>query len=379
MTDVVVVGAGAIGAACAWELARAGAQVTVVERTTPGAEASGASAGILSSFAPGRSDPVAAVCRLSRELYEPLAAALLDEAGIDVELGRTGHLDLCMTEDEVRWARGAAADPANRADGLVFVPADDLRRLEPAITPHARGALHIPRSSWVDNPKLVRALALAGERRGVRYRLGEGVEALLREGDRVTGVRTGTGVLGAGAVVLAAGAWSGAIAGAPPALALRPVKGQMLALANLPAVVRHVLYRGDVYLVPRRSGECLVGATLEEAGEDRAVTLEGLRWLLDEALRTAPGLAGAPFLRAWAGLRPATPDDRPVIGPWPGCPGLFVATGHYRNGILLTPVTARIVREWVMDGRSSIAADVFLPDRLVRAAGRPVPGARPLT
>jgi glycine oxidase len=373
VADVVVAGAGAIGLACAWELARAGAQVTVIERAAPGAEASGASAGILSSFNPARSGPVAALARVSRDLYEPLAAALLEESGIDVELGRTGHLDLCMTDEEAAWARRAAADPAHGPEGLTFLAAEDLRRLEPAVTPRALGALHVARGSWVDNVKLVRALARAGERRGVRYRLGEPVTALLRAGGRVVGVRTGAGAIAADAVVVAAGAWTGAIAGVPAALALRPVKGQMLALANAPPIVRHVLYRDDVYLVPRLSGECLVGATVEDAGEDRTVTLAGVRWLVEAALATAPGLAGAPFLRAWAGLRPAPPDDRPVIGPWPGSPGLVVATGHYRSGILLAPGTARIVREWVLEGRSSLG-DAFLPDRLVHGAG--VRGAR---
>jgi glycine oxidase len=121
-----------------------------------------------------------------------------------------------------------------------------------------------------------------------------------------------------------------------------------------------------VYLVPRLSGECLFGATVEDGVADRAVTLEGLAWLLGEAFRTAPGLAGLRFLRAWAGLRPATEDGLPVVGPWPGAPGLLVATGHYRNGILLTPVTARIIRDHVVDGRASPPADALLPARVAK-------------
>ena len=164
-------------------------------------------------------------------------------------------------------------------------------------------------------------------------------------------------------MVLAAGAWSGAIEGAPAALAVRPVKGQILAFANAPPLVRHVLFRDDVYLVPRLSGECLFGATVEDGVADRDVTLEGLGWLLEEAFRTAPGLAGLRFLRAWAGLRPATEDGLPAVGPWPGVPGLLVATGHYRNGILMTPVTAQIIRDYVVEGRSSLPVAALLPDR----------------
>lgn len=365
--DAVVVGAGAIGVACAYELARAGLSVTVVERGEPGAEASGASAGILSVPEPSRRDPLAALGRLSRELYEPLSEALREEANIDVGLGRTGHLHLCMSEGEARQAQRVAESPAERREGTAFVSADDLRRLEPAVSPAALGALYLPRSSWVDNVQLVRALVQAGERRGVRYVVGQRVEALVRSADRVTGVRVGSlGVIDSPVVILAAGAWSGAIDGAPAGLSVRPVKGQILAFDNASALVRHVIFREDVYLVPRLSGECLFGATVEDGVDDRHVTLEGLGWLLDEAFRTAPGLGSLRFLRAWAGLRPATEDGLPVVGPWPGTPGLMVATGHYRNGILLTPVTARIIRDYVVEGGSSLPVAALLPERLAR-------------
>jgi glycine oxidase len=366
--DAVVAGAGAVGAACAYELAKAGLRVTVVERAEPAAEASGASAGILSFPDPTRRDPLAVLARLSRDLYDTLADALREEAGIDVGLGRTGHLRLCMSGEAVREARRIASDAAAREDGFSFVSGDELRRLEPAVGPAASGALHIARGSWVDNVQLVRALVRAGERHGVRYLLGEPVEALIQARDRVTGVRAGRhGVVEAGVVIVAAGAWSGKIAGMPPELAVRPVKGQILAFDNASGLVRHVIFHEDVYMVPRLSGECLFGATVEDGIENRDVTLEGLAWLLQEAFAAAPGLAGCRFLRAWTGLRPATADGLPVVGPWPGAPGLFVATGHFRSGILLTPVTARLIRDHVVDGRSALPGAALLPDRL---AGR---------
>lgn len=366
-SDVVVVGAGAIGAGCAYELARAGLQVTVVERGEPGAEASGASAGILSVPDPSRRDPLAVLGRVSRDLYEPLADALREETSIDVGLGRTGHLRLCMTEAEVRRAEALVADPAARGTGMSLVALDDLRRLEPAISHSALGAVHIPRGSWVDNVELVRALVRSGERRGARYLVGGTATALVRDRDRVTGVRVdGVGVIEAAAVIVTAGAWSGAIEGMPAELRVRPVKGQIVAFDNRDGLVRHVVFRDDVYLVPRLSGECLFGATVEDGPTDRDVTMDGLAWLMEELYETAPGVGRLRFLRAWAGLRPATDDGLPVIGPWPGLPGLLVATGHFRSGILQMPATARIIRDHVVDGRSSVPAAALLPDRLVR-------------
>ncbi|MGH7268527.1 MAG: NAD(P)/FAD-dependent oxidoreductase, partial [Candidatus Rokuibacteriota bacterium] len=279
---------------------------------------------------------------------------------------------LCMSEGEARWGRAAAAAPPSPTERVEFLGPEDLRRLEPEATTEARGALYLPQNGWVNNDQLVAALVRAATRRGVRFLLGQPVEEVLQAGGRVTGVRArGVGTVDTGRVVLAAGAWTGEIKGVPPELTLRAVKGQMLALGHSPKLFRHALVRDDVYLVPRASGECLVGATVEEDPVDKSVTPAGLHWLLTEALITLPALARSPFRRAWAGLRPATPDGLPVIGPWPGLSGLVVATGHHRNGILLAPVTARIVREWIVDGRCSLAVDAFRPDRLQEP--RPTP------
>src|SRR5262245_23472219 len=245
--DVVVVGAGAIGAACAYELAAAGARVTVIERAEPGAEASGASAGMLSAFTGKRAGPAGELHRTSRDLYEPLARALLEESGIDIHHERGGHIQLCMDDDEVRRARKLAADHAQDPEKVEFLTAEEVRELEPEVTLEARGGLFLPRNEWVNPGRLVVALVAAAAVRGVRFLLGQPVEALLRSGGRVTGVRArGIGTVEAGAVVLAAGAWSSEIAGVPPELRLRPVKGQMLALGNDPPVISRAVVRDEI-------------------------------------------------------------------------------------------------------------------------------------
>lgn len=364
--DVVVVGAGAIGTACAYELAVAGLKVTVIERDEPGAEASGASAGMLSAFTGERGGAIAELSRLSRDLYEPLGEALLDESGVDIHHQRAGHLELCMGEDAVRWARAMAAEHGGGSERVEFLTAEELRDLEPEVTPEARGALFLPRNEWVNNGRLVTALVGAGTRRGVRFLLGQPVEELIVSAGRVTAVRArGIGTVEAGAVVLAAGAWTSQIAGLPSELRLRPVKGQMLALGNDPPLVSRAVIRHEIYLVPRATGEVVVGATVEDGVADKTVTPAALHWLITEALTTVPAFARAPFVRAWAGLRPAGPDGLPIVGPWPDLPGLLVATGHFRSGILLTPVTARIIRDWIVKGGCALPAEPFLPDRLL--------------
>jgi glycine oxidase len=364
MTDAVVVGAGAIGAACAYELAGAGLAVTLVERREPAAEASGASAGLLSAFTGNRAGDLGRLCRLSRDLYAPLAEALREETGLDIHHERGGHLEVCTSDAEARWARKLAAE-AGGPEPVEFLTRDALLALEPAVTPGARGGLLLPRNEWVNNGRLVFALVEGARRRGAQVRLGGHVTELRRAGSRVTGV-SGPGLdrVDAGTVVLAAGAWSGQIAGAPAALGFHPVKGQILALANDPPRFRHALLRGEVYLVPRRTGECIVGATVEDGVADKTVTPDAVRWLLAEAAATVPALAGATPLRAWAGIRPGSADGLPVVGPWPDLPGLVVATGHNRSGILLAPVTARIVRDWTVSGRTDLPAAPFSPERL---------------
>lgn len=342
--DVVVVGGGVIGLAIAREAARAGMSVRLFDRGEPGGEASGASAGILAAqleaHHPG---PLLAPALASRALYPDLAAALLDESGVDVDLRRDGALVVArgaaMADELARtfeFQRGLGL-PVERLD------AAGLRSAEPALTEAAVFGLRLPDEASLDPVRLVDALRLAAERAGAEIAARTEVEALLVSGGRVSGVRAAGGAAHpAGAVVIAAGAWSGALAGPgivpPPS---EPVRGQIVVF-EAPGLIRHVLSGGTGYLVPRTDGRVLAGSTMERAGFDRRVTAEGLAHLAAAALALVPGLAPASFHRAWAGLRPAAPDGLPVVGAG-AVAGLLYACGHLRNGIVLAPLTARAI------------------------------------
>ncbi len=359
--DVVIVGAGVIGCATAWELVKSGLRVAVVERGQPGEEASGAAAGMLApETAEGREEPYAMLARMSRDLYGSLADELRDASGVDIERQTTGHLHLLT--DEAEFSRHVPPEAE-------LLSADDVLRLEPAISPKIHGALLFRGNHWVNNRRLVAALAQAASRRGVEFFLGSEVEEILREEDRVRGIRGRSVTIQSAAVVVTAGAWCGMLGGLTPQLVVDPVKGQMLSVETIPSVIRHCVYQDEVYLVPRPSGELLIGATVERVGYDKHVTPEALHWLLSEALTAVPALAQRPVLRSWAGLRPAVADGLPVIGPWPGLQGCFVATAHFRNGILLAPITAQLIAEWVKGKRPALPVEPFLPDRLVSSTG----------
>lgn len=365
--DLVVVGGGIIGCAVAYELAKAGLAITVVERAAIGAEASGAGAGMLAPQ--GESSAWSPMLRLglaSKALYPALAEELRERTGLDIEYQTGGNL-YCFL-DEGDEAVGRAACAWQREAGLkaeLLRPAE-VRALEPDLSLEVRGALFIPEDHWVNNPRMVTALANAAALERVVFVTGE-VSAVLRSGDRVTGVRVGDGTVRAAAVILAAGAWAGQLAAtAGLELPVGPVRGQLLCLEAIPRRHHHLLHAKDYYLVPRVGGEILVGSSLEWAGFAKQVTAEPMRSLLDAVIALVPPLGRFPIKASWAGFRPWAPDERPVIGPWPGVEGLFVATGHFRNGILLAPITARLLRELIVGHAPSVDLTPFLPDRFVK-------------
>jgi glycine oxidase len=363
--DVAVIGGGVMGCAVALRLAARGVAVTVIERGIPGAEASSAAAGMLApqteADGPG---PMLELGLASRALYPALAAELLDASGIDIGHVPSGVLALALDDAEERAlaARGAWQLACGlRAEAL---GPDDAARLEPALGPVVRAALRFPDDAQVSPPALARALSQAAAAAGARFLQGRYVRRVRVERGAAVGVDLDGELLPAGAVVVAAGSWSGLVEGAGvPAQVVRPARGQLVAIETRPPLFRHVLsVHGRGYLVPRRDGTVIAGSTMEMVGFRKEVTVGGLAEILGLARTLVPRLADAPVVGSWSNFRPYTEDQLPVLGPT-GVRGLVLATGHHRNGILLAPITAAAIAELVATGRSAIDLAPFSVSR----------------
>lgn len=367
-TDVVVVGAGLQGASVALRLAQAGTRVTVLERAVPGAEASSAAGGILSpgveAVEPG---PFHALCLASLARYAAFAREVEAASGLAVGYRGGGTLEVAF-DDAHAALLAARAERLGKA-GLPVEVLDDaaVRALEPGLSRTARGALFFRDEASVDPRLLGRAVYIAAARAGARFLTGQ-VRRIVTEGGRAAGVDHESGRIAAGAVVLAAGSWSLLVEGhgLPPG-AVRPVRGQIAVLDTRPPLLSRVVFSGNGYVVPRADGRILCGSTMEEVGFEKAVTAGGLRHVLDVALEIAPALAAAPVVETWSNFRPASPDGEPILGAG-SVPGLFYATGHSRNGILLAPITADAVAAAVLGRAAPVDLTPFSPARL--GAGR---------
>jgi glycine oxidase len=368
--DVVVVGAGVQGSSVALRLAQAGRNVVVLERAVPGAEASSAAGGILSpgveAVEPG---PFYALCRASLARYPAFAAEVERLSGMSVALRALGTLEVALDDDHAKIL-AARADKI-LAHGLPVEVLDDgaVRRLEPAISPEARGALFFADEASVDPRALARAVYVAAARAGARFVTGQ-VRRIVAEGGRVRGVEHEGGRIEANAVVLAAGSWSLLVEGhGLPAGAVRPVRGQIAVVDTRPPLLSRVVFSGHGYVVPRPDGRILCGSTMEEVGFEKAVTAGGLRHVLGVAIGIAPALERAPVVETWSNFRPASPDGEPILGPGT-VPGLLYATGHTRNGILLAPITADAIAAAILGQPPPVDLAPFSPARLAVILGR---------
>jgi glycine oxidase len=374
---VTVIGAGVIGLSIAWRLAARGASVTVFDRGAAGGGASHAAAGMLAAAMeaePGE-DALAALGRASQARWPAFAAELQQATGIDVELRTEGTLILALTaDDRAHLLHRLAFQQQQLGLPVEWISAAEARRREPHLPATIAGAIWSADDHQVDNRKLAAALHAAAQAAGVIVHEHRAVAAIKNDGRRATGViLEGGEQVDADIVVLAAGAWSRAIAGVPRELQppVRPVKGQMLALQMDPAspLISHVVCAPGVYLVPRRDGRLLVGATVEEAGYDAQLTAGGILTLLEAAWRALPAIEELPIGEMWVGHRPGSRDDAPILGPGP-IEGLIYATGHHRNGILLTPITSEAIAQLILEGAADPILAPFAIERftLVRAA-----------
>jgi glycine oxidase len=371
--DVVVVGGGPIGLASAWRAAQAGLRVTLVD-AAPGSGASYAAAGMLAPVTEAHygEEQLLALNLASAEAWPAFAAEVEAAAGMPIGYAGGGTVVVAFDADD-----HAALDELHRYHERLGLPAErlrarEVRAVEPMVHPSARSGMVAASEQRVDPRALTAALVHAAERAGVAL-VADAVVEIVVQGDRATGIRTASEFL-AGTVVLAAGCHSGSIAGLPPAARppVRPVKGQILTLNGPPVVTHSVrgLVRGSsIYMVPRGDGRLVVGATVEEMGWDTTVTATATYELLRDAITVVPAVGELELVEVRAGLRPGSPDNAPMIGAG-ALDGLVVATGHFRNGVLLTPVTADAVVTLLTSGAVPEVVRAFDPCRFSRAEVR---------
>ena len=368
--DVIIVGGGVIGCSIAWRLAQAGLKVTVFERGRVGCEASRAAAGMLTPQG-GATGPGAFfdLCLRSRAMYRIFANELTEASGIDVEYKDEGTLFVVLRgedeEEKTIWAQWQieAALPIEDVS-------NHLHRIEPAVTELATRAIFLPEEHQVENRRLMDALEVAMTRAGVELKKGADVSALTTDRGNVTGVESNGERFACGLVIVAAGAWSSTLL-EPLGLNIQviPALGQMIAVRSAQSPISRVVHASDVYIVPRRDGRILIGATVEYAGFQKIVKVSATRHLLNSAVELVPSLESAEIVETWSGLRPDTADHLPVIGP-SGVDNLWLATGHFRNGILLAPLTAELIRDSIIDGRLRNELQPFGVDRFTSPNNR---------
>jgi glycine oxidase len=357
--NITIAGAGVVGCAIAYELASRGARVRVLDSRGPGGGATRASAGILAPHIEGHDPTMLALGVRSLDLYDEFVSRVVTDAGTKVEYERKGTVEIASTLDEANRLKRRARSLGNARIEHELLDAGDVRRLEPAVTRQAVAGLHIPRHGYVAAGDLTRALASAAINRGATFDVGSVVAV---EDGRV---RTADAVIESDVVIVAAGSWSTSLDGVSASPdAVKPIRGQLLQLRLPERPAERVIWGEDCYLVARQDGSVLAGATVEDVGFDERATSSGVQQLLHAALALMPALAGAAFEEVRVGLRPKTVDELPAVGASSTMPHVFYATGHYRNGVLLAPLTARLVADLVLEGRADDQLALLQPRRL---------------
>jgi glycine oxidase len=367
--EIVVVGAGIVGCAIAYELSRRGASVVVVDDRAPGMGATQASAGVLAPFIEARHDgPLLELTARSLGLFDEFIARIRSDSDSTVTYERTGTLDVALDVDSFADLREMHARLTSRRVVADLLDAAAVGQVEPHLSSGAVGGLLIPTHGFVAAAELTRALAAGARRRGATFVEGGRVTRVTRDGSALRLLTAGTSprTLRADVAIVAAGSWAGAVRleGVNTPVPVRPIRGQLLHLHWSGAQqLRRILWSERCYVVPWRDGTVLVGATEEDAGFDERTTLAGVQDLIGAACELLPSAWTASLLAAKVGLRPGTPDHIPIIGWSSVLPNLMYATGHYRNGILLAPLTAELVVTAVLDGRTDPMLELTRPQR----------------
>lgn len=363
-SDVAIIGAGIVGCAVARKLAREGASVTVIDRDEPGRQASWAAAGMLAPQAEAdREDPFLSLLLRARDEFPRLAEDLRLETRMDVGYRTDGVLFVGFDEEDAAEMRRRFEWQSKAGLDIEAISGDEAREREPILSRAVTGALLVAGDHQVDNRALARALWFSAHSAGAHFLIGHAAQRLEKTGAGLQIELASGDAVGADRVVLAAGSWSGGLAGLPRAVPVEPVHGQLIALDTAPPLLRHVIVGPRGYLVPRSNGRLIVGATMERVGFRTGVTAAGLRFLADVAAEISPELADRRVVAHWSGLRPGTPDNRPILGPDPDLPELIYATGHFRNGILLGPLTGEIIGEVAMGRPSPVDLAPYRADR----------------
>lgn len=366
--DVAIVGGGVIGCAVAYYAARRGAKVVLLEGEKVGAGASGQTVGLLATQGARQdSDPLANLMLRSRALYESLYEELGESTGLDVELVRAGSLHVATDVESERNLAEVYHAQEREKSSMEWLDGREARELEPNLTQGARAALYAPEDAQVNPPRLVQALALAIVHQGAEIKEGVRVTGFISNGRTVSGVRTTEGSISADKVVLAGGVYGAVLAGQLPVdLPVFPVKGEILTVSARPTLMKTSILAGGLYLVPKRDGRVIVGSTEYPGVYDPRPTLGGVASLSRVAAEMVPGLSSALFVGAWGGLRPATPDGYPILGPVEGWENLLVATGHYRNGVLLAPITGQALSAAALGETPAVDVSHFAHRRFAR-------------
>ncbi len=365
--DAVIAGGGLIGASIALELADAGLTVGVFDAREPGREASWASGGMISPAPenPGMI-PFVPMSLASVALYPEFIRRVEGLTGMDVGYRKSGALDVILTgnaEEELSTVIALQHGVGLKAKAL---RAKQARQMEPALTEQLQAAIFREDEASLDTRAFTDATLKAAEQKGVKIFARNGAKAVWKAGNRCRGLILEDGQAEAKWTVIAAGCFSARIEGAAEYAPVSPAKGQMIALRSESVEIERILWLEHKYLVPRRDGRIIAGSTIERTGFDHAVTAGGVQLILREVMKMVPGLETARIEETWAGLRPDSPDHLPIIGPT-DVEGLLMATGHFRSGVLLAPVTARMIREWVVAQNVSVDWDRVSPMRFLEA------------